>query len=169
MKIRRYRPSDQGAVIALFREFMWELAPASLGGEFQAYIERAIGGELGRIEEYYFKRADQGFWVADAGPVIGMVGIERHDGDSAELRRMAVASAYRKKGIARALLETAEAFCREHGYRRMVLSTSELQQAASHLYQSSGYSMVREERAAPSSHKSVGAGLTRYHYEKALG
>ena len=35
MTIRRYRPSDQGAVIALFREFMWELAPPSLGDEFQ--------------------------------------------------------------------------------------------------------------------------------------
>jgi hypothetical protein len=27
---------------------------------------------------------------------------------------------------------------------------------------------VREERAAPASHKSVGAGLTRYRYEKEL-
>ena len=49
MTIRRYRPSDQGAVIALFREFMWELAPPNLGGEFQTYIERAIDEELGRM------------------------------------------------------------------------------------------------------------------------
>lgn len=169
MTIRRYRPADQGAVIALFREFMWELAPPSLGGEFQAYIERAIGEELGRIEEYYFKRPDQGFWVAEAGPVIGMVGIERLDGDTAELRRMAVARAHRKKGIGRALLAAAEAFCVKHGYRKLALSTSELQQAAAQLYQSSGYRMVREEKAAAPSHKSVGAGLTRYHYEKSLG
>ena len=169
MRIRRYRPSDQGAVIALFRESMWELAPPHLGGEFQAYIERAIGEELGRIEEYYFKRDDQGFWVADAGLLIGMVGIERRDHDCAELRRMAVARAQRKKGIARALLATAEAFCIQQRYRKLVLSTSQLQQAASQLYQSSGYSMVREEKAAVPSHKSVGAGLTRYHYEKALG
>lgn len=159
MTIRRYRPSDQGAVIALFREFMWELVPPSLGGEFQAYIERAIGEELGRIEEYYFKRPDQGFWVAEAGAVIGMVGIERCEGDTAELRRMAVARAHRKKGIGRALLATAEAFCLKHGYRKLVLSTSELQQAAAQLYQSSGYQMVRESAAVS---------LTHYHYEKAL-
>lgn len=169
MTIRRYRPSDQGAVIALFREFMWELAPPSLGDEFQAYIERAIDEELGRIEEYYFRRPDQGFWVAEAGLVIGMVGVERIDGDTAELRRMAVARAQRKKGLGRALLASAEAFCIKHGYRKMVLSTSELQRAAAQLYQSSGYSMVREEKAAAPSHKSVGAGLTRYHYEKPLG
>ena len=50
MSIRRYRPYDQGAVIALFREFMWELTPPALGAEFQAYVERAIQEELGRIE-----------------------------------------------------------------------------------------------------------------------
>jgi putative acetyltransferase len=156
-------------VVALFREAMWELAPPRLGAEFQAYIERAIGEELGRIEEHYFKRAGQGFWVAVAGAVVGMVGVERHDDDAAELRRMAVAREHRRKGIARKLLAAAEAFCSRQGYRRIVLSTSELQQAAARLYQSSGYLMVREEPAAPASHKSVGAGLTRFHYEKMLG
>ena len=51
------------------------------------------------------------------------------------------------------VLATAEAFCVKHGYRKLVLSTSELQQAAAQLYQSSGYSMVREEKAAAPSHK----------------
>jgi GNAT superfamily N-acetyltransferase len=167
VNIRRYLPSDQAAVIALFREFMWELTPPSLGAEFQDYIERAIREELGRIEEYYFSRDDQGFWVADN--VVGMVGIERQSQECAELRRMAVARSHRRKGIGRELLDTAEAFCRDRGYRRMVLSTSELQVAAMRLYESSGYRMVRKELAAPASHKSVGASLARYHYEKALG
>jgi GNAT superfamily N-acetyltransferase len=164
--IRRYRPSDQAAVIALFREFMWELTPPQLGAEFQAYIERAIREELGRIEEYYFARDGQGFWVVD--DVLGMVGVERHSEDCAELRRMAVKSTHRRKGIGRELLRTAEAFCRDCGYGKVVLSTSELQVAAMRLYESSGYRLVREETDAPGSHKSAGAGLTRYHYEKAL-
>jgi putative acetyltransferase len=167
VNIRRYRPSDQGAVIGLFREFMWELTPPRLGAEFQAYIERAIREELGRIEEYYFAREGQGFWVVD--DVVGMVGIERQSADCAELRRMAVRSSHRRKGIGRELLRTAEAFCRESGYRKVVLSTSELQVAARRLYESSGYRLVREEADAPGSHKAAGAGLTRYHYEKALG
>jgi len=70
--------------------------------------------------------------------VIGMVGIERHSRDTAEVRRMAVARAHRRKSIGRVLLAT------------------------------SGYGLVREERDAPASHKSAGAGLTRYHYEKML-
>jgi ribosomal protein S18 acetylase RimI-like enzyme len=168
VNIRRYRPSDQGGVVALFREFMWELTPPALGAEFQAYVERAIQEELGRIEEYYFGRGGQGFWVADESRVLGMVGIEKHADDAAELRRMAVERAHRRKGLGRALLAHAEAFCRDAGYRMVVLSTSELQVAAMRLYESSGYRRVGEEVAAATSHKAVG-GLTRYHYEKALG
>lgn len=168
MKIRRYRPTDRAAVIELFRESMWELAPPELGAQFQSYIDHAIGEELGRVEEYYFGRDGQGFWVAGEERVVGMVGVERHAGGAGELRRMAVASSQRRKGTGRALLAHAEAFCREAGYHRIVLSTSQLQAAARRLYESSGYRLVREEAAAAPSHKSVGAGLTRYHYEKAL-
>ena len=169
VNVRRYRPSDQGAVIALFREFMWELTPPALGAEFQSYVERAIQDELSRIEEYYFAREGQGFWVADAHRFVGMAGIERHDEETAELRRMAVAKPHRRRGIGRKLLATAESFCVKAKYRRIVLSTSELQLPAAQLYQSSGYVMVREEKNAHPSHKSAGAGLTRYHYEKLLG
>jgi len=159
-------------VIGLFRESMWDLAPPTLAADFQSYIERAIQEELGKVEEYYFGREGQGFWVTQEGEmpdrVLGMVGVERHADDAGELRRMAVEKAHRRKGIGRELLATAEAFCRDCGFRRVVLSTSELQVAAMRLYESSGYRRVREEAAAPASHKSVGAGLTRYHYEKPL-
>jgi len=37
VKIRRYRPADRGAVIALFRAFMQELTPPHLEREFAAY------------------------------------------------------------------------------------------------------------------------------------
>jgi putative acetyltransferase len=168
VNIRGYRPSDQSVVIRLFRDFMAELTPPALTEAFQAYVQQAIAEELGRIEEYYFGRADQGFWVADAGGVVGMVGIEHRDPQTAELRRMAVHAAQRRKGIGRLLLATAEAFAGGREYRRVVLSTSELQVAARRLYESSGYRLVREKKSALASHKSVGAGLTRYYYEKAL-
>ena len=166
--IRPYGPADRTAVIALFRAFMHELTPPRLQREFSDYVEQAIRDELSRIDHYYLGRDGQGFWVADEAGVIGMVGIERHARDTAELRRMAVDATHRRRGIGRALLAAAEDFCRRHGYHRIILSTSELQAPARRLYESSGYRLVREERDAPASHKSVGAGFTRYHYEKAL-
>jgi putative acetyltransferase len=168
VKIRPYRSSDQAGVIAPFRDFMHELTPPRLREEFEAYIETAIREELGRIEDYYFGRNGQGFWVAQENGVVGMMGIETHGNDSAELRRMAVDRAHCRRGPGRELLGVAEAFCRDCGYGRLVLSTSELQVAAMKLYESSGDRRVRAEAAAPASHKSAGAGLTRYHYEKAL-
>jgi GNAT superfamily N-acetyltransferase len=166
--IRRYRPADRAAVVALFHAFMKELTPARLERQFATYVEGAVRDELGRIDEYYLGREGHGFWVAEEDRVIGMVGVERHDEASAELRRMAVDAAHHRRGVARALLAAAEDFCRRARYRKLILSTSELQVAARRLYESSGYHLVREEADAPASHKSAGAGLTRYHYEKML-
>jgi ribosomal protein S18 acetylase RimI-like enzyme len=167
--IRAYGRQDREGVIRLFREFMEELTPPRLATEFRAYIEAAIREELGRIEEYYLSRPRQGFWIADEQDgVAGMVGLERHSDDAAELRRMAVAAAHRRCGIGRSLLETAEAFARAQAYATMVLSTSELQVPAMRLYESSGYRRTRSEVATEASHKTPGAGLTRYCYEKRL-
>ena len=88
--IRPYGPADRAAVIALFRGFMHELTPSRLQREFSEYVEKAIREELGKIDDYYLGRDNQGFWIADEDGVIGMVGIERHASDAAELRRMAV-------------------------------------------------------------------------------
>ena len=143
----------------LFRDFMREL------GDFAAYVERAVSEELGRIGEYY---ADGAFWVAEQDDaVVGMVGIERHSDAEAELRRMIVAREHRRRGIGRALLATAEAFCHESGYQSVVLSTSELQQPAMLLYESSGYRRIRSTQSEETTHKMVG-GLTRHYYEKKL-
>lgn len=147
---------------------MQELTPPELRSEFEAYVETAVREELGRIEQYYLTREGQGFWVADQSGVVGMVGVERHSDSSAELRRMAVDARHRRRRIARELLQAAEAFCRDFGYRTVVLSTSELQIPAMRLYESNGYRLVRTETSADPSHKTVGAGLTRYHYEKSL-
>jgi hypothetical protein len=50
----------------------------------------------------------------------------------------------------------------------MNLSTSELQQEALALYQNAGYGLVREEVAVDASHKTLGGGIRRYHFTKAL-
>lgn len=159
MLIRRYEQRDREAVLRLFRDFMAEV------GDFAAYVDRAIAEELGRIGEYY---AAGGFWVAESdGAVVGMAGIERQSETLAELRRMVVARMHRRRGIAKALLATAESFCRDAGYASIVLNTSELQQPAMRLYESSGYRRVRTARPEETTHKMVG-GLTRHYYEKKL-
>jgi putative acetyltransferase len=159
MAVRSYEERDRDAVIRLFRDFMREM------GDFPEYVQRAIAEELGRIAEYY---AGGAFWVAEAdGAIVGMVGIERHSERAAELRRMIVHGAHRRRGVGRALLATAESFCRDAGYVSIVLNTSELQQPAMRLYESSGYHRTRTAKPEGTTHKMVG-GLTRHYYEKKL-
>ena len=166
--IRPYREADQPAVIGLFRQFMAELAPPQAKQSFDAYVALAVREELSRIADYYLAKPGQGFWVAELGGVVGMVGIERRSSREAELRRMAVETSHRRRGIGRELLRVAEDFCAESGYEAIVLSTSELQVAAMRLYEAGGYRLAGTEIAETQSHKTVGAGLTRHHYEKRL-
>jgi len=168
--IRPYEERDRRAVQELFVRINRELAPEHLRGQFEDYIRRSLAKEIDVIADYYGAR-DGGFWVANdgrAGALIGMFGLERVDADTAELRRMYVAPQARRRGIARMMLAHAEEVCGDRGYRRLVLSTSELQQAALALYRAADFRFVREETAAGQTNKTVGAGLRRFHFEKEL-
>lgn len=82
---------------------------------------------------------------------------------------MYVAPQARRRGVAREMLARAESIAQAAGCARIVLSTSELQAAALVLYRAAGYGLVRDEIAAAESNKTVGAGLRRFHFAKALG
>jgi ribosomal protein S18 acetylase RimI-like enzyme len=81
---------------------------------------------------------------------------------------MYVAPEARRRGLARAMLDYAEAEARARGFDLMTLSTSELQVPALALYRRSGYREVREETGAAMTNKTVGAGLRRFYFEKRL-
>jgi putative acetyltransferase len=166
--IRLFQEPDAAAVRDLFVTINRQLAPPGGRDAFEAYIERSLTEEMGRIAAYYPEH-DGGFWVAvREGAVVGMFGLERAAPDAMELRRMYVDPSVRRGGIARAMLDRAEAESRRFGARRLELSTSELQQAALELYRRSGYRLVREEVAEAASNKTVGGGIQRFYFEKAI-
>ena len=166
--IRRYACADCEAVRDLFIRVNRELAPIDLKEEFESYIVRSLAQEIERIPSYYGERQGS-FWVMTEGSdIVGMFGLERSDSATAELRRMYVDSLARRRGVGRELLAFAEAAAREDGCMRMILSTSELQQAAISLYRNSGYRIVREEIGTEQTNKTVGGGIRRFHFEKNL-
>jgi GNAT superfamily N-acetyltransferase len=145
-----------------------QLAPPGAGDAFEAYIERSMAEEIGRIADYYREHGG-GFWIAlRDGMLVGMFGLERAASDAMELRRMYVDPASRRAGIARAMLRSAETQCQRFGACRLELSTSEVQPAALELYRGAGYRQVREELAEAASNKTVGGGIRRYYFEKDL-
>lgn len=168
MLIRKYESSDGPAVRALFVEVNRAMAPVAMREAFEAYIAQSLREEIDRIEAYYAER-NGSFWaVEEVGRLAGMFGLETSGERTAELRRMYVAPAARRRGLGRKMLAHAERVCLEAGNDRLVLSTSELQPQALQLYRTSGYRLVREEVAQAASNKTVGSGLRRFHFEKVL-
>jgi GNAT superfamily N-acetyltransferase len=167
--IRPFAAADAPRVRALFIVVNRALAPAHLKDAFEDYIALALAEEIDRLTEYYAAR-NGGFWVAlDGAAIVGMFGLEQAGGGAMELRRMYVDPSARRRGIARAMLRFAEDECRRRGASALELSTSELQAEALALYRAAGYRLVREEIAHAASNKTLGGGLRRYYFEKALG
>jgi putative acetyltransferase len=165
--VRRYTGADHAAVRDLFVAVNRELAPAELREAFEGYVAVSLCEEINRLTDYYAEKQGS-FWVAYAGDKLaGMFGLEGLGG-VAELRRMYVDAAYRKRGLGRAMLTHAERICREAGTPVLTLSTSELQQAALAFYRKAGYRLAREEIGTAQSNKTVGGDIRRYYFEKRL-
>ncbi len=167
MEIREFSPDHARTVRELFIRVNRLLAPADMKEAFEIYIARALREEIDKVSEYYSQR-EGGFWVAvDGEALVGMFGLESSTDSGMELRRMYVDPDLRRRGIARTMLVFAEEECRRRNRPRLNL-TSELQKEALALYQSAGYQLVHEEVAVIGSNKSLGGGLRRYHFTKAL-
>ncbi len=168
VEIRDFSPDDAAAVCELFVKVNRLLAPPDMRGAFETYIVRSLTEEIDRIPDYYSER-NGGFWVAvDGRTIVGMFGLEPSGDAAMELRRMYVDPDARRRGIARAMLAFAERECLRYKRPRLDLSTSELQREALAFYRGAGYGLVREEVAVAASNKTLGGGIRRYHFTKAL-
>ena len=167
--IRAYEDADHAGVIDLFIRINRELAPAEMRERFEQYIQTSIDGEMSRLRDVFSEARRNAFWVVVAGDeIIGMFGIECRSDECTELRRMYLDRRHRGRGIAQRMLRCAEKRARELGFAKLILSTAEVQKAAIAFYRKSGYRLVSIERGDTMSTKTVGGGLTRFHFEKVL-
>jgi putative acetyltransferase len=167
--IRAYEDADHEGVVDLFVRINRELAPPGMRERFEEYIQTSLKGEMSRLRDVFSEANRNAFWVVNTGDeIIGMFGIECRSDKSTELRRMYLDGRHRGRGLAQRMLVCAETRARELGFAKLILSTAEVQKAAIAFYHNSGYNLVRTERADTMSIKTVGGGLTRYHFEKVL-
>jgi N-acetylglutamate synthase-like GNAT family acetyltransferase len=167
--IRAYLGTDYDGVAALWTRVNRELAPADMRELFEQYIAMVINGELRQLQDTFSEANRNDFWVVETGSrIVGTFGIESRSEDSTELRRMYLDRDQRNRGLAQRMIGHAEARAREFGFSRMILSTAEIQKAAMAFYAKSGFQLVRTEVADAMSTKTVGGGLTRFHFEKFL-
>jgi N-acetylglutamate synthase-like GNAT family acetyltransferase len=166
---RRYQPSDYDQVAALWSRINRELAPAGMEQVFEQYIGTTISGELVSLSEVFSEAMNNAFWVVERqDEIVGCFGIESHSETNTELRRMYLDREFRGGGIAKRMLECAEDQARSLGFRKMLVSTAEIQRAADRFYRRSGFRQVRVEVAQAMTAKQAGGGLTRFYFEKEL-
>jgi GNAT superfamily N-acetyltransferase len=143
VEIRRYEPRDNQRV--------WELHWEGVLGTTRDYpkVDPKYDADLSNLEDEYLTPGSN-FWVAEAAEgLVGMAAIRRIDDETGRLRRMRVTETWRRRGVARALLERAIAFCGECGYKRLILDTTEHQTAAQRLYESAGFRYEGERSLGP--------------------
>jgi GNAT superfamily N-acetyltransferase len=145
LTIRTFKHSDTQAVRQLFASSLMDFA-GEMQDAVQAYVRHSLSDDLADIPRHYLSEAASHFWVAESGgSIVGTVGVQRRSPEEAELRRMSVAAGHRRQGIGSKLLEVAEAFCREQGYRRIHLTTVTLLQPAIAMYRRHGYRLEGEQ------------------------
>jgi len=138
LRIRCYEARDHDDV--------WRLHLEGVQQTGLEYRDAAKGYEddLHSIDETYLS-AGCNFWVIEAPDGLAAIAaIARVDAKTGRLRRMRVTEAWRRRGLAKALLDTAVEFCRESGYDRVILDTTKQQPAAHKLYEGYGFALTGE-------------------------
>jgi len=167
--IRPFSEQDLPAIRSLFIRVNRALAPPELRDAFEHYIKLSLRDEIDVLAEAYDAARGHGFWVA-SGPegIVGMVGLQRVNAGTAEIRRIYIDPAFRRQGLGRALLRHAEQCAKQLGYDALVLSTAEIQTAAIELYKAEGFTQTSVEVADAQNLRTIGGGVRRFHFEKKL-
>jgi len=115
---------------------------------FGLFFEAKVATELAAFLERYDAARD-GFWTACAADRIeGAITLDSINAanEGAHLRWFILSDALRGQGIGSRLIDTAIAFCRQQGYRRIYLWTFEGLGAARHLYEKAGFVLTEQRQ-----------------------
>src|SRR3954453_20687955 len=88
----------------------------------------------------FFRHGNGNFWVAtDGEEVVGTIALLAIGDGRAALRKMFVRASHRGAGVAKALLETLLAWCRQRGIREVYLGAAPQLLAAHRFYEKNGF------------------------------
>jgi GNAT superfamily N-acetyltransferase len=114
---------------------------------FDVSFEAQVATELSAFVMDFDVESD-GLWEAMINDhFAGAIAIAKTDNDEARLRWYIVMPLYQKMGIGQSLIQTAVAFSREKGYRRVYLWTFKGLDRARKLYEISGFTLSQEQVA----------------------
>jgi DNA-binding MarR family transcriptional regulator/GNAT superfamily N-acetyltransferase len=156
--LRSHRAGDMGWVMSLHgelydREYAWDARFEALVGEIVVDFLRNYDAKRERC------------WIAELdGERVGSIFLVKETSRVAKLRLLLVDPKARGRGVGKLLVQTCVEFARNAGYTKVTLWTNSVLDAARHIYESEGFSLVKSEK-----HESFGHRLTGQHWELALG
>ncbi|RLN37095.1 hypothetical protein BBJ28_00007939 [Nothophytophthora sp. Chile5] len=173
--VRSFQHEDLEAVRSLFESSHLEFAQGSRAvRQFVVNRLRNPTGDMADVAQSFQPQRcgpeSSGFWVAEvAGQVVGCVGLKplavATDRSVAELCRLSVAPAFRRRGLASVLVGTAESLAASCGmYGAIRLETIGAMEGAQQLYRSLGYQQQEAEGEQGSSSRS----FTLVRFQKTL-
>ncbi len=151
------RPGDIGRIIEMHGEIY--ARECGFDRTFEAYV-------AGPLSEFALAGSSrERIWLADrGGRIAGCVAIVAASPDTAQLRWFLVEPSERGRGVGKQLLREALEFCKESGYRSVILWTVSALAAASHIYLAAGFRKVEDKRG-----RRWGVDVVEEKYELALG
>jgi len=139
VRIRSHEPGDLGWIVerhgAVYaRDYGFDSGFEALVAEIAAKFLKD------------FDPARERCWIAELdGRRVGSVMLVKHNHETAKLRLLLVEAEARGLGLGRQLVETCVEFARATGYREITLWTNSILDEARGLYESLGFTLVKEE------------------------
>lgn len=109
------------------------------------FLNELVGGEENRAEYIPYNQLEDIHDVIvayDDDVPVGSAGFKKYDDECAEVKRLFVTQAYRRKGISNKLMELIEHAARKQGYQYLILESGEPLVAAMALYRKIGYKVI---------------------------
>jgi DNA-binding MarR family transcriptional regulator/N-acetylglutamate synthase-like GNAT family acetyltransferase len=137
--LRPHQPGDMGWVIyrhgVLYsQEYGWD-------EQFEALVASICVKFLQKFDP---KR--ERCWIAEKdGDIVGSVFLVKHSKNIAQLRMLYVEPFTRGLGIGRRLVDECIRFSRQIGYKKIILWTQSNLSAARHIYEATGFKIIKKE------------------------
>lgn len=155
--LRPHQAGDMGWIVyrhgVLYaQEYGWD-------EQFEALVASIVVKFLQR-----FNPKRERCWIAEKdGEIVGSVFLVKHTKNIAQLRMLYVEPFTRGMGIGKRLVEECIRFARQAGYKKIILWTQSILYAARHIYEATGFKIVKTE-----SHHSFGHDLVAEIWELKL-
>jgi GNAT superfamily N-acetyltransferase len=114
------------------------------------YPEHNVGEEFRRFPDGEFEAPNGGFVVITRGAeTVAGGAFRRHDPSTAEMKRIWVSAAHRRRGLGHLVMAELELLARAYGYEHAYLTTGPRQPEARSLYLAAGYTALFDTDADP--------------------